>query len=128
MTFVPFELELWQSAWENRVRVNLSESGVHPLSIEELLRLSGGDPGALAKIPLGYSQSNGTDALRQAIAALYPGATPDQVLVTTGSAEANFISCWTLPAPGAHAVIQVPTYMQTRSEERRVGKECRSRW
>jgi aspartate/methionine/tyrosine aminotransferase len=113
MTFVNFELERWQSAWENRVRINLSESGVHPLSIRELLALSGGDPERLAEIPLGYSQSNGTDPLRAAIAALYPGATPDQVLVTTGSAEANFISCWTLLAPGDRAVIQVPTYMQT---------------
>src|SRR5205823_3832248 len=39
--FVPFELERWQSTWENRVRFNLSESGVHPLSIQELLGLAG---------------------------------------------------------------------------------------
>src|SRR6266566_3949365 len=37
--FVPFELERWQSTWENRVRFNLSESGVHPLTIQELLGL-----------------------------------------------------------------------------------------
>jgi len=35
--FVPFDLERWQSTWENRVRYNLSESGVHPLSIQDLL-------------------------------------------------------------------------------------------
>ena len=40
--FVPFELERWQSTWENRVRYNLSESGVHPLSSRELLALTGG--------------------------------------------------------------------------------------
>jgi len=39
--FVPFELERWQSTWEHRVRFNLSESGVHPLSIQELLGLAG---------------------------------------------------------------------------------------
>jgi len=38
--FVQFDLERWQSTWENRVRYNLSESGVHPLSIQELLRLA----------------------------------------------------------------------------------------
>jgi hypothetical protein len=113
MTFVPFELERWQSAWENRVRINLSESGVHPLSIDELLALSGGDAKALGRLPLGYSQSNGTDALRAAIAALYPGASQDQVLVTVGSAEANFITCWALIEPGDQVAIQVPTYMQT---------------
>ncbi|TLY47109.1 MAG: aspartate aminotransferase, partial [Gemmatimonadetes bacterium] len=41
MRFVSFELERWQSTWENRVRYNLSESGVHPLSIQELLELAG---------------------------------------------------------------------------------------
>ena len=40
MPFVPFQLERWQSTWENRVRYNLSESGVHPLSIRELLHLA----------------------------------------------------------------------------------------
>ena len=113
MTFVPFELERWQSAWENRVRINLSESGVHPLTIAELLALSGGDRDALARIPLGYSQSDGTDELREAIAALYAGASRDQVLVTTGSAEANFVACWTLLEPGDRAAVLVPTYMQT---------------
>jgi len=113
VTFVPFELERWQSAWETRVRVNLSESGVHPLSIEELLALSGGDARALARLPLGYSQSNGTDELRVAISALYAGAAQDQVLVTVGSAEANFVACWALIEPGDRVVIQVPTYMQT---------------
>ena len=38
--FVPFELERWQSTWENRVRFNISESGVHPLTIQELLGLA----------------------------------------------------------------------------------------
>lgn len=113
MTFIPFELERWQSAWENRVRINLSESGVHPLTTEELLQLSGGSLHQLLRLPLGYNQSNGTDQLRQAIAALYPGAHQDQVLVTVGTAEANFVACWALLQPGDRAVIQLPTYLQT---------------
>ena len=28
MSFEPFAMERWQSTWENRVRYNLSESGV----------------------------------------------------------------------------------------------------
>src|SRR2546430_11265721 len=94
--FVPFELERWQSTWEHRVRYNLAESGVHPLSIHGLLDLAGAAPGPLLDVRLGYSQSNGTDLLRGRIAALYDGVTPDQILVTTGSAEANFVVCWRL--------------------------------
>src|SRR5207244_4515581 len=57
LRFVPFELERWQSTWENRVRYNLSESGVHPLSIHELLELAGASPAPLLDVRLGYSQS-----------------------------------------------------------------------
>ncbi len=113
VSFIPFELERWQSTWDYRTRFNLSESGVHPLSIGELLEITDTDPKALLDLRMEYSQTNGTDALRAAIAALYTGATPDNVLVTVGSSEANFISSWTLIEPGDLVTIQVPTYMQT---------------
>jgi hypothetical protein len=112
MSFQPFEMERWQSTWENRVRINISESGVHPLSAAELIALAGGDAAPL-DLRLGYPQSNGTDPLRAAIAALYPGATSEQVLVTSGSAEANYVNCWRLIEPGDRVVIVAPTYMQT---------------
>jgi len=111
--FVPFDLERWQSTWENRVRFNLSESGVHPLSIQELLGLAGVSALPLLEVRLGYAQSNGTDLLRERIAALYPGAAPDQVLVTTGSSEANFVTCWRLLEPGDKVAVMMPNYLQT---------------
>ncbi len=111
--FVPFDLERWQSTWENRVRFNLSESGVHPLSIQELLGLAGAAALPLLEVRLGYSQSNGTDVLRGRIATLYPGASPDQVLVTSGSSEANFVLCWRLIEPGDNVAVMLPNYLQT---------------
>ena len=30
---VPFVMERMQSTWENQVEINLSESGVHPLTV-----------------------------------------------------------------------------------------------
>ncbi len=111
-SFVPFDLERWQSTWEHRVRFNLSESGVHPLTVAELLALAGASPAAMQDVPLAYGQSDGSAELRQAIAALYPNTAADHVTVTIGSAEANFIVCWTLFGPGRRAVIVAPTYMQ----------------
>lgn len=125
MTFYPFELERWQSTWENRVRFNLSESGVHPLSVGELLQLAGAAVDPLLDVRLGYSQSNGTDVLRQRIAALYPGASPDNVLVTTGSSEANFVACWRLIAPGDKVTVQAPNYLQTNGLARNFGAQVR---
>ena len=113
MSFISFDLERWQSTWENRVRFNLSESGVHPLSIHELLTLSGTAAEELTELRMHYSQSDGTETLKQAIAAHYVGATPEHVTVTVGSSEANFVTCWTLVSPGDHVAILTPTYMQT---------------
>jgi aspartate/methionine/tyrosine aminotransferase len=105
-------MERWQSTYEHRVRYNLSESGVHPLSVSELLALAGRDPGTLAQIRLGYGQSNGSDELRSAIAGLYPGATDQNVLVTVGGAEANLACAWHLVEQGESLAVMLPNYMQ----------------
>ena len=125
MPFVPFDLERWQSTWENRVRYNLSESGVHPLSIQELLGLAGASAQPLLEVRLCYSQSNGTDLLRSRIAALYPGSSPDQILVTTGSSEANFLICWRLIEPGDKVALMLPNYLQTWGLAQNFGAEVR---
>jgi len=123
VTFVPFELERWQSEWEHHVNHNLSESGVHPLKVNELLAMAGEPPDALEEIGLGYSQADGTQELRSAIAGLYPGATIDNVIVTVGSSEANFVSSWAIMEPGDHVAMLVPMYRQTWGLARSFGAE-----
>jgi hypothetical protein len=106
-------MERWQSTWENQVRFNLSESGVHPLTAAELLALAGADAAPVLGIPLGYTQSNGTEPLRTAIAALYGGASAANITVTNGSAESNYAICWHLLEPGDRVALMLPNYMQT---------------
>jgi aspartate/methionine/tyrosine aminotransferase len=109
--FQPFVMERWQSTWENRVAHNLSESGVEPVTTGALCEMAGID---IAGVPLGYGQSNGTDGLRARIAALYDGAVgEDGIVVTNGSAEANFVVLWDLVRAGDEVVVLTPTYMQT---------------
>jgi len=105
-------LEREMSIWEYQVKYNLSESGVHPMTIEELVE---GDPHfieSLLSTSLGYPQTNGSIELRDRIAALYPGATRDNVVVTTGAAQANFTSILTMMDPGDEIVVMLPNYMQ----------------
>jgi aspartate/methionine/tyrosine aminotransferase len=125
MPFVTFDLERWQSTWENRVRYNLSESGVHPLSVRELLSLAESAADPLLDVRLGYSQSNGTDALRERIAALYPGATPDEVLVTNGSAEANYVAALGVIEPGDQVAMLLPNYLQLWGHVQNLGAQVR---
>lgn len=110
MSLPPFQMERWQSRFEHRVSFNLSESGVEPLTFAELVDATGLDP---ADLSLGYVQTNGTDLLRERIADLYPGAGPENVVVTSGGAEANYLVLWTLLAPGDGVAILEPTYGQT---------------
>lgn len=110
MRVEPFQMERMQSEWENRVAHNLSESGVHPLTVEELLEPA--DREEVLRERLVYVQSNGSEALRAAVAALYPGAEVRNVVVTTGAAEANYIAIWRLVEPGDEVVMMLPNYMQ----------------
>jgi aspartate/methionine/tyrosine aminotransferase len=109
MKLQPFEMERWQSTWENQVEYNLSESGVHPLKLVELLD---GDTSDMLKQPLGYSQTNGTEELRKRIAATYSKASADDLLVTNGSSEAIFVTLWSFLKRGAEIVVMLPNYMQ----------------
>src|SRR4051794_32923362 len=101
-----FELERSQSTYEHQVDYNLSESGVQPLTVGELIG-DAASGGALLTEELRYTQTNGTVPLREAIARFYPGATPDHVLVTTGGAEANYLTTWNLVEPGDEVVMMV---------------------
>ena len=57
MSFEPFAMERWQSTWENRVRFNLSESGVHPLTVAGLLALAGAKRLGGIETPDAFEQS-----------------------------------------------------------------------
>lgn len=107
-----FAMERMQSTYENLVEYNLSESGVHPMQVGELLADAPAREALLAQ-ELIYPQSNGTIALRERVAALYPGATVDHIEVTNGGAEANFVTMWHLVEPGDDVIIMVPNYGQT---------------
>ncbi len=119
--FEPFALERWQSTYENTVDYNLSESGVHPLTIGELRALAGHVD--IDDVLLGYGHTNGTEALRTRIASLYPGATAADVAIANGSAEANFAATWLFAEPGASIAVVVPTYLQTTGVARAFGAD-----
>jgi len=105
-----FKMERMQSQWENLVEYNLSESGVHPLSFRELI--SKEEMEEILQTNLGYLQTNGTPELRERVCALYPGTNIENILITTGSAEANFLLAWSQIEPGDEALFMIPNYMQ----------------
>lgn len=110
--FQPFELERIMSEWEQVVEYNLSESGAHPMRLKDLLAYDPGVQERMLETELGYGYAEGAPALREAIAQYYPGATPENVLVTVGCIEANYLVYTTLLHPGDQVAIQIPNYLQ----------------
>jgi aspartate/methionine/tyrosine aminotransferase len=109
-SFQPFELEYYQSRYEHDVEINLADSSVQCVSTREWLTVD--EQQRLLETPLYYPMVNGTMELRRAIAALYPGAAPEQVLVTVGAAQANSMVAATLLRPGDEVVVVSPGYRQ----------------
>jgi len=110
--FQPFVMERMMSKFEQEVEFNLSESGVHPILLRDLLT---DDPDLLQELlstNLNYPHVNGTPELRQNIARMYTGATPENILVTVGAIEANYLTVQTLLSAGEEIVIMFPNYMQ----------------
>jgi aspartate/methionine/tyrosine aminotransferase len=117
-----FDMERMQSTWENLVDYDMSESGVRPLTLEELVEM-GFDLDQFMNVPLGYSQSNGTIELREQIAAQYPGATVDHIEVTNGTSEANYLIALSQLRPGDGVAMEVPNYMQMPGVARSLGAQ-----
>src|SRR6516164_3355389 len=109
MKIETFDMERMQSTWENLVDYDMSESGVRPLALRELMEM-GFDLEAFLDQPLGYSQSNGTIELRERIATIYPTASIDQIEVTNGTSEANYLVALSTLRPGDVVAMQVPNY------------------
>jgi len=122
-----FDMERWQSTYEHSVDYDLAESGVHPLTGRELL----GSDEAIARFldsRLGYPPSEGTPELRATIAGMYRGATAENVLVTNGSSEANFVAAWRLFEKGDEVVLMLPNYAQMWGLARTWGVRVKPLW
>ena len=115
-----FAMERMQSTWENLVEYDMSESGVRPMTLRELVEM-GFDLEAFLDEPLGYSQSNGTIELRERIAASYPGASVDHIEVTNGTSVANYLVALSQLTPGDTVAMEVPNYMQIPGIARSLG-------
>src|SRR5688572_22044768 len=114
------------TTYEMDARWDIAESGIFPMSTREIIALlppeeRAGALDRLLDLRLGYSEARGSGDLRAFIAATYRETSPDEVLVTTGAIEANFLLFNELLSPGDRVVIVDPAYQQLRSVARAIG-------
>jgi aspartate/methionine/tyrosine aminotransferase len=126
MKIEQFALERWMTTWETQVEYDIAESGIYPMSVNELLAMlpDGERETTLARLldmRLGYSEAPGSLELRSLLAGTYANTGPDNILVTTGAIEANFLAFNVLLEPGDHVVAVYPAYQQLYSVPRAIG-------
>ena len=126
MKLEPFALERWLTTHELHVKYDIAESGIYPQTVSELLAF---EPAAereqvldhLLGVRLGYSEATGTLELRSLLAETYANCDPENILVTTGAIEANFLLFNVLLNPGDHVIAPYPAYQQLYSVPRAIG-------
>ena len=128
MRIETFQLERWMTTYELDVDFDITESGIYPMSVRDLIELA---PEAerqsvldqLLDTRLVYSEARGTFELRDVLARTYENSGADNVFITTGAIEANFLLFNVLLNPGDHVVAVHPAYQQLYSVPRGIG--CR---
>ncbi|MBJ6764367.1 aminotransferase class I/II-fold pyridoxal phosphate-dependent enzyme [Myxococcaceae bacterium JPH2] len=118
------EIEPWLIQYQF-VRYNLAESGMVNQTVGQLLEATGGSPEELLRQSFDNADTRGSRALREAIAALYDGVEPDDVLVTTGTSEALFLYSHVRHRPGANVVVPTPAFQSLPEVPRYLGYEVR---
>ena len=124
MKFPTFEMERMQSAWEHRIRYDLSESGVEAMTLEEAVR----DTRELMRARMGYAEGVGRDGTRALVSSFHSGSTPENVVITTGTSEANYLAITTLVSAGDEVVVVMPNYMQVHGIAQGLGARVREVW
>ena len=123
MEFQNFDLEYFQSQFERTVEINLADSSVQCANVSDLL--IGEDSKPLLEMPLYYPEVNGTGLLRERIAALYSNASAENILVTVGAAQANWMVCSTLLEQGDEVIVVSPGYRQVWGLAKNLGCEVK---
>ena len=106
-----FQMERTQCLYENEVDINLSESGVAPLSLGDLVP-DAAQRARLDSLPLCYPHSTGRKSLRENIARFYGSDDFESVTVVNGGSEANYVSLWGLVEPSDTVAFMLPNYLQ----------------
>ena len=126
MNITPFAVEIWMNEWETKCEMNLAETCVQSLTIEELLALSGqnaNDLSSLLDMKMTYGDILGSERLLNAISALYEKQAPDNIIVTHGTIGANMLVHKALVSAGDRVVAIVPTYQQHYSIPASIGAD-----
>jgi aspartate/methionine/tyrosine aminotransferase len=126
MKLPPFLLDQWLDRFKTSgIRHDLASSTGPTITFRELLEWASEDERrALFDSPLIYCPAAGSEELRAGIATMH-GARTEDVIVTTGAAEALHILFFDAAEPGANVVVSAPGFPPTWTLPESLGLEVR---
>lgn len=111
-----FKLETYFSQWEFTARYHMTASDAQSMTIGELLALGTEQQQSdFEGSWLGYTETFGSPALREAIANQYSAVTPSDVLCFAGAGEGIYIAMHVLLEKGDHAIVVTPNYQSSET-------------
>ncbi|MFN8412345.1 MAG: aminotransferase class I/II-fold pyridoxal phosphate-dependent enzyme [Anaerolineales bacterium] len=121
MHLPPFKLERYFAKYEFNTEFLLSSSDCEAMSTADLLALEPGSAEKYQNVWLGYTESQGSPALRKEITSLYTSMQPENILVHTGAGEAIYLFMYAAFQKGDHVIVHSPCYQSLAEVVRSVG-------
>ncbi len=121
MRLPPFKLERYFAKYEFNTEFLLCSSDCEAMSIADLLSFEEGAAEKFQNVWLGYTESQGSPALRKEICSLYTSMLPEDILVHTGAGEAIYLFMYAAFQPGDHVIVHSPGYQSLAEVARSVG-------
>jgi aspartate/methionine/tyrosine aminotransferase len=121
MNLPPFKLERYFAKYEFNTEYLLCSSDCESMTIAELLALEEGAANKFQQKWLGYTESQGSPALRAEICKLYETMQPDDILVHTGAEEAIFLFMFAAFKKYDHVIVHSPGYQSLAEVARAAG-------
>ncbi len=123
MKIRPFQIERFYAQYEFTAPYLLSQSDCEAMSIGEVLALEAGAAEQFQNQWLGYTESQGSPELRQAITGLYSTIKAEDVLVFSGAEEGIFTFMNVVLEAGDHMIVHTPCYQSLHEVARALGCE-----
>ncbi|EEA22019.1 hypothetical protein TMatcc_008561 [Talaromyces marneffei ATCC 18224] len=136
----PFAVEQWMDDYETTATYNIAETCSASISLSDLQNLSSEQstdsnnsdssisPFFSNTTKLTYGAIRGSETLRSHLSRLYSVKTPtvlptENILITSGAIQGNFLLHYALVQPGDHVIVHYPTYQQLYSVSEAIGAE-----
>jgi len=121
MNLPPFKLERYFAKYEFNTEYLLCASDCESVSVSDLLAMEKGAAEKFQQVWLGYTESQGSPALRAEICKIYATIQPEEILVHTGAEEAIFLFMFAAFKEYDHVIVHSPGYQSLAEVARAAG-------